>query len=570
MKRIETYVMLAGLLAFGLTVQAEQAQPPADPAFARPDAEWDQDYQVQDTQEDIEVSETDSDPLGETTVLAALSDQDIAVEELTETETTTEEVEESNEPVVIEVDTADSDIATDDNSPVDEEEVQILIPLIVMDEVPLMDAIRNLARQAMINYMVDPAVPYGQIGQDGRVTPQPVLSIRWEDLTAEQALLAVLNNYNLQMSEDVRAKIFRVTVKDPTAPDPLVTEIIQLKYASPSNVVDAVKTTFVDKRSKVVADVRTSQIVVVATDKEMQSVKNMVNDLDKPTRQVLIESRIIETTMNPKTIKGVNWTGTIKEKEFTFGNNAEGGVLTDPGILWNTAAGFTPAIGFLNSASLSATLSFLNEDDESKQIATPRMVTLDNEPARISVTRAHPIFKNTAGTQGSPGGSEVTYTNLGVILDVTPRISANNTVNLKVVPEVSRVFATAEKVVADTENQADIYDIRRMQTRVLIPSGNTLVMGGLLADDTREGNIKVPILGDIPILGILFREESKERGKINLLIFVTPTIVEDSDFQQTPTDFLQTKFEGKGPDPKDWTWWDSGKPADWRKKKDSK
>jgi type II secretory pathway component GspD/PulD (secretin) len=364
--------------------------------------------------------------------------------------------------------------------------------------------------------------------------------------------------------EDPKAKISRVTVKDPAAPDPLVTRIIQLKYASPSNVVAAVQQGFVDKRSKVIADTRTSQIVVVTTEQEMVDVQRVVDQLDTPTKQVLIEARLYETTVNPKTVKGIDWTGTFKDQRVTFGN--------DPGGSGNIFAqtvgrgmAFSPDTFFLTADGLSATLNFLNEHAETKAVATPRAVTLDNETARLEVTRAYPIFKNTAGTQGSPGGSEVTYTNLGVILHVTPRISANNTVNLKVEPEVSDIFDTIEKVVADTVNEADIYDIRRIQTRVLIPSGNTLVLGGLLRDRTRQANIKVPVLGDIPGLGLLFRQDSKERDKVNLLTFITPTIVEDSDFQPTSTDFLQNRFEEEAD--KEWSAWDSGKPMSWTKKK---
>jgi len=465
------------------------------------------------------------------------------------------------------VEVMEETVMTDEEpeSMMDSEEATVVIPLIVMDEVPLMDAIRNLARQAMINYMVDPKVPYGQIGEDGTMTPQPILSIRWENVTAEQALVAVLNNYNLQMELDPKAKIYRVTVKDPAAPDPLVTKIIQLKYASPTNVVAAVQSTFVDKRSKVVADIRTSQIVVVTTEKELVSIESMIDELDKPTRQVLIEARLYETTANPSTIKGIDWTGTLEDQQVTFGNDPLG-----TGNLFAQTVGqgmaFTPDTFFLTADGLSIALNFLNKNAESKAVATPRAVTLDNELARLEVTRAYPIFKNTAGTQGSPGGSEVTYTNLGVILNVTPRISANDTVNLKVIPEVSSVFDTERKVVADTVNEADVYDIRRIETRVLIPSGNTLVLGGLLRDTTRQGNIKVPILGDIPGLGLLFRQDTKQRDKVNLITFITPTIVEDSDFQPTPSDYLKTKFEE--PDTSDWSAWDSGKPKDWSRRKD--
>jgi type II secretory pathway component GspD/PulD (secretin) len=158
-----------------------------------------------------------------------------------------------------------------------------VIPLIVIDDTPLLDAIRNLARQAGINLMIDPKVAYGQVGPDGKAAPQPTVSIRWENITAEQAFNALLSNYGLQAVDDPKVKITRVTVKDPAAPDPLVTQTIQLQYASPSNVLAAVTASFTDKRSKVVADTRTSQLVVVSTEKELNDVTNLVAKLDTPT-----------------------------------------------------------------------------------------------------------------------------------------------------------------------------------------------------------------------------------------------------------------------------------------------
>src|SRR5215831_18519962 len=103
-----------------------------------------------------------------------------------------------------------------------------VIPLIVMDDVPLTDAIKNLARQAGLNYLLDPKIGFGQPSPDGKPTPQPTVSIRWENVSAEQALNALLGNYNLQLAQDPNSKIARVTVRDPAAPDPLVTKVIQL------------------------------------------------------------------------------------------------------------------------------------------------------------------------------------------------------------------------------------------------------------------------------------------------------------------------------------------------------
>ncbi len=454
-----------------------------------------------------------------------------------------------------------------------------IIPLIVMDDVPLTDAIKNLARQAGLNYMLDPKVNFGQSGADGKPMPQPMVSLRWENVTSQQALDALLGNYNLQIVEDPKSKIARVTVKDPAAPDPLITRVLQLDYASPSNIVNAVQSALTDKRSKVSGDVRTSQLVVLTTEKEMASVEELVARLDTPTRQVLIEARILETSVNPTTSKGIDWSGTFQAQNMKFGNNLrENDPQTSlnntlvseeeglPKMLFDTAKGFNPSTAFLDADGVTAVLSFLNTHSEAKVISSPRTVTLDNEPARIEVTRASPIINVTPGTVQVSGGSQIEYTNLGIILSVTPRISANNQVNLKVVPEVSRVFGTVTKFVNNGRFEVDEYDIRKMETRVMIPSGNTLVMGGLVQDDVRKGNTKVPVLGDIPVLGNLFRSDSKSRQKSNLIVFVTPTIVNDMDFQPTKSDYLQTPVPESDSVEDDWSsWWDSGKPKNWKK-----
>jgi type II secretory pathway component GspD/PulD (secretin) len=469
-----------------------------------------------------------------------------------------------------------------------------VIPLIVMDEVPLTDAIKNLARQAGLNYMLDPKINYGQKGPDGLPIPQPVISLRWENLTPDQALLAVLNNYNLIIVDDPRTKIARITIRDPAAPDPLVSEIIQLRYADPTNILVSVQTAITDKRSKVVADGRTAQLVVLATEKEMANIIKVVAQLDQQTKQVLIEAKLIESDKNPSSVKGIDWSGTLQHQTVTFGNNAQyivqpslnsitttnasggstivssvvpgllGSVLQAPALVANTAHGFPNASTFfLNADGVSAVLSFLNSDADTRVLSTPRAVTLDNQMAVLSVVTAEPIFANTAGTQGSPGGSTVTYTNVGTILKVTPHISANNTINLKVIPEVSDVGGVRTKTVAGVVNQADFFDVRKIDTQVLIPSGNTLVMGGLLSDATSKGSIKVPLLGDIPLLGAAFRQSSKAQTKKNLTIFITPTIVQSEDFQPTVTEFLKTKPPSENTS--DFGPWDSGKPQDWSK-----
>jgi len=443
-----------------------------------------------------------------------------------------------------------------------------VIPLIVMDDVPLTDAIKNLARQAGLNYMLDPKVSFGQPGPNGQPTPQPAVSIRWENVTAEQALSALLGTYNLQLVEDPKSKIARVTVRDPAAPDPLVTKVIQLKFASPTNLVGAIQNVLTDHRSKVVPDVRTSQLVILATEKEMLDVDKLVEMLDTKTKQVLIEARLLETQINPHSDKGVDWTGTLKNQHFAFGNTFNT-IIPPGGILGMNPSGpgsfFNPSTFFLNADGVQAALSFLNTYTETKVISVPRTVTLDNQLAFIEVGEMFPIVNVTAGTANTTGGSQVTYSNLTVRLEVTPRISANDYVHLSVTPRILRLGVPVSSVVGGVNNQVDTFLTRQMQTAVLIPSGNTLVMGGLIDDNEQISNIKVPVLGDIPGLGLLFRHDSKDRVRDNLIVFITPTIVQDGDYQPTATDFLKTPVPAKDSVGKDWSWWDSGKPKDWGK-----
>jgi type II secretory pathway component GspD/PulD (secretin) len=468
-----------------------------------------------------------------------------------------------------------------------------LVPLIVIDDVPLVDAVKNLARQAGLNYLPDPKL--------ATITNQPNVTMRLENVTAQDALMAVLETYNLQIIHDPRIKVARITVKDPKAPDPMFSKIIQLKYTQPTNIVDILKKTL-SPSSQVTGDPRTSQLIVVTTEKEFPSVEELIARLDTPTRQVLIEAQIWETAKNPRSVKGIDWAGTFANQNVSWGNGRldqgrsevtterpgesitvptpGGGSTTVPrrsstrelysyipgnGITLDSVKGFHPGTAFLNADGLSAVVSFFNTDTDTEVVSTPRAVTMDHQTAILSVTRAFPIFKVTPGSANSPAGSEVTYSNLGTILMVTPHITANSNISLDVKPEVSDIAGQDRQIVNGFENTANIYSVRRMDTKVMIPSGNTLVLGGLISDRTSNLQNKVPLLGDIPYLGQLFHKSDKSRDKVNLIVFITPTIIGDTDFQLASTDFMQTKMANR-PEPKE-TFWNSAKPHDWTKPK---
>jgi type IV pilus assembly protein PilQ len=500
------------------------------------------------------------------------------------------------------------------NAPADE----IAAVIEFNSDTTLPQAVQTLARSAGVNIQFDPSL-INQTKADGTPMPPPVVSaVRWENITAKQALNALLDNYNWRLVQDVNTGISRVTRKD-TNSEPMVTTVIQLNYASPTNIAYAVTNTL-SKGSKIIPDLRTSQIIVMTQEKEINGVTALIKKLDRATRQVLIEAKIVETVRNPTSIKGINWSDTLGGQNITFGNGittgtisqtgsatpttignsvkpnnagitgggaASGGGLTNltslvtsignGGLSLNTARGFNPATAFLNADGVHAVLSFLNTDADTKSLAWPRTVALDGVATELSVVRNIPIFEQdqSAGVAGGNAlatakpiyekkvGNTV-INEVGIKLNVTPRIVGMTNVQLQLAPEISAKDAQdATQILNNTTYTAPQFSRRKITTEATVPSGFTLVLGGLDNDNTSKVYTKVPVLGDIPGLGLLFRSDSKQRTKQNLLIFVTPTIIEDGDYQQTPTDFLKTKF---CPMPeKDESAWDSGKPYDWTK-----
>src|SRR5437773_1132676 len=205
------------------------------------------------------------------------------------------------------------------------EPVGEILPLVQFEDSPLVDVIKAMARQANLNVIFDPRVT--AVGPDGKSTLPPV-SIRLESVTAQNVLEAVLNNNNLRLEKDPKTKISRVTIKDPAAAEPLVTKIYQLKYSYPSNLVAVIRPPIISARSQLVPDTRTSQLIVVATEKELLDVDNLIEKLDTATKQVLIEAKILETTKSPKSMRGINWSQTLQGQEFFFGNGRTTGNTT--------------------------------------------------------------------------------------------------------------------------------------------------------------------------------------------------------------------------------------------------
>jgi len=497
---------------------------------------------------------------------------------------------------------------------------------VAFDDLELPNAIRQLALLANLNIQFDPRL-LNVVGPDGRPVPPPKVTEKWKNVTAGQALKALLDNWGWQMERDPSTPIIRITAKDPKALEPLITAVIQLNYSEPTNIILEVSNTL-SPRSLMLPDNRTHQIVLRTTEKELPAAQKLIAQLDSATRQVLIEAKIVETTKDINSAKGVNWTGTLAAQNVSFGNGlasatynsstVTSGAGTSPqapggrplsgspltpaisgtntfltsiagtptapgGFSLNTANGINPTTAFLSASGVQAVLSFLNTDADTKSISFPRTVSLDGVKNQLMVIKDVPFFEQTQST-GAPGtqalatvtpnynkiitGDTSPLTRVGVILNVTPRIAGPSNVLITLEPQISQVDAA---VATDTLNgqvsTAPIFDRSSINTVASVPSGMTLVLGGLETDLMNKTFTKVPLLGDLPGLGGLFSSNTKEHSAETILIFVTPTIIQDSDFKPSDSRFLNTKAEDipTGKDPA----WDSGVPYDWTKPKSS-
>ncbi len=207
------------------------------------------------------------------------------------------------------------------NNPAD-----VIVDLVAFDAVPLPDAVRTLALQAGLNIQFDPKL-VNAVNAQGQPVPPPNVTEKWHNVTAIQALMALLDNWGWQLVADPNSKIARITAKNPNELEPLQETVILLKYSNPTNIIEEVKPTL-SSRSQLIPDARTHQLILLTTKKELPEVIALIDKLDTATREVLIEARLVETTKDISSAKGVDWTGTLSAQHVSFGNGNTGATYT--------------------------------------------------------------------------------------------------------------------------------------------------------------------------------------------------------------------------------------------------
>jgi type IV pilus secretin PilQ/predicted competence protein len=397
--------------------------------------------------------------------------------------------------------------------------------------------LRLLARQSKINMVVSEAVA-------GTVT------MRLEDVTALQAIAIIVKAKGLFM--DKIDNVYYVKTAQERTAEPTESDSYTFSYARAKDTAALVASQMASKEPPQV-DERTNTMFFRETRSNIDNIRKLVAQIDRPTKQVMIEARLVEVTANPKQSYGINWAGTLgsstSAKTFSYGaptssSGTTGGDTTGANFTGNVSPfalgnpnnhNFFGSLGqltfgqfaILSIPEFSATLRLLNEDADAEFLANPRIVTADNQQAKIEITRNQPVpqlnFNEQTATAVFGGFQDKIF---GNTLLVRPAVNKDNFVTLSVKPEISNKVGDSTFTFAGATVASPVIDKRTLDSNVLIKSGDTLAIGGLLQDEQTKARSKVPVLGDIPILGYAFQERLNARTKRNLLVFVTPTILD--------------------------------------------
>jgi general secretion pathway protein D len=268
---------------------------------------------------------------------------------------------------------------------------------------------------------------------------------------------------------------------------------------------------------RVVADDANNSLLIFATANEYQRILRVLQEVDSQPNQVLLEAVIAEVSLDDDLKFGVRW---------LFGEKNEKGGFTDlsSGLVASSFPGFSY---FLRANDVSFTLNALASVTDVRVLSSPSLVVLDNKTATLQVGDQVPIVTQSAqGTSasGAPIVNNVDLKDTGVILSVTPRVNDSGRVILDIAQEVSSVVKTTTSGIdSPTIRQ------RKIKTSVVVTDGEALALGGLIQEKETTGKSKVPVLGDVPLIGNAFRQKSNSVGRTELIIFIRPRVIRDME-----------------------------------------
>jgi len=304
---------------------------------------------------------------------------------------------------------------------------------------------------------------------------------------------------------------------------PLRSEIIQVNYAKAADLkslITSEKSSILSDRGRISVDDRTNTLIVLETRDHIADIRELIARLDIPVRQVLIESRIVIANDDFSREVGARFgvSASINNGTLATTGSAAGLKANDPDFNVNlpAAAGASSVVlAFLGSGyAIEAELSAMQTEGRGEIISTPRVITANGKKALIEQGQEIPYQSSSANN-----GTNVQFKKAVLSLDVTPQITPDNRVLMDLEIRNDAPGAVTQGVPS--------IDTKRVTTQVLIKTGETVVLGGVYQQSNSKSTSKVPLLGDIPLLGSLFRNDLKKATKRELLIFITPKILQE-------------------------------------------
>lgn len=310
---------------------------------------------------------------------------------------------------------------------------------------------------------------------------------------------------------------------------PTETKQYKLLYSKAKDVEPKILQIIPKEKGDVYTDERTNSIIVKATPVILKNIDNFIGGWDSQHKQVLIEAMILEVTLDETTKLGIEW------QQLAQSVDASGKATSHPSLV-NTAvklASNLPAAGpagFFKIGSLTAdeynvVIDALKSNVNTEVLSSPRVVVIDNEKANILIGSSEPYAVATTDPITKLLVQDIKYIDVGIKLDVTPQIGEDNYVTMKIHPEVStaRRVPEVDNVVAKDTTQAD--------TMMMVKDGETIILGGLISNSKKTTINKIPLLGDIPILGLIFRNKNYHDQKKEVVVFITPHILTNDNRQ---------------------------------------
>jgi type IV pilus secretin PilQ/predicted competence protein len=369
------------------------------------------------------------------------------------------------------------------------------------------------------------------------------INVYLEDVLVEDALAAIMKANGLWYTRQKGTNIYVIMESPDGPPVATVTDVFHTDYADAVMLQPTIEAVLTEV-GKVVVDQRTNAIVVSDIPENMSTIESIVRELDNPTGQVLIEAQIVEIGEDANLDMGVEWgysdydsesgasygggfnyvrqwqhesvknedTGLYETVSTLVENKAMEGLLDLSFGKWNSFID-----GFQD---ISARIRAMERDGVAKVLASPQILTIDNQEALIAITSHIAMARKTTVSPEGTITIEPIYGDVGVTLRVTPHVNNDDFVTMTIEPEVSSASRSAyfPDEAVDTRK-------RTAKTTVMAQDGETIVIGGLTRKDINETHFKVPILGDIPLLGRLFRKSVESEVDSEVMVFLTPRIL---------------------------------------------